>query len=115
MSHPRRKFSIVSLGCARNLVDSEVMAGLLQQNRYEMVQDPADADVVLVNTCGFIEAAKAESIDTIVEIARLKEAGKAGELLVAGCHSEISPKELVQELPQVDRLIGTGEEASIAE
>ncbi|HEX6801017.1 MAG TPA: 30S ribosomal protein S12 methylthiotransferase RimO, partial [Candidatus Binatia bacterium] len=75
-----QKFSIVSLGCARNLVDSEVMAGLLQRNHYEIVQEPADADVVLVNTCGFIGAAKEESIDTIVEMGRLKEAGKLKKL-----------------------------------
>ena len=66
MSPSKQKFCIVSLGCARNLVDSEVMAGLLQWNHYDIVDEPEDADVVLVNTCGFIEAAKAESIDTII-------------------------------------------------
>jgi len=85
MSFPKQRVSIVSLGCARNLVDSEVMAGLLQKSHYEMVQEPGDADVVLVNTCGFIEAAKAESIDSILEIARLKEEGKVKKLVVAGC------------------------------
>jgi ribosomal protein S12 methylthiotransferase len=76
MSAGKQKFSIVSLGCARNLVDSEVMAGLLEQHHYDMVQEPEDADIVLVNTCGFIEAAKTESLDTIIEISRLKEEGK---------------------------------------
>ena len=76
----KQKFSIVSLGCARNLVDSEVMAGLLQKNNYEIVSEPGDADIVMVNTCGFIGAAKEESIDTIVEMGRLKESGQAKEI-----------------------------------
>jgi ribosomal protein S12 methylthiotransferase len=76
MNQPKQKFSIISLGCARNLVDSEVMSGLLEQDQYEMVQEPADADVVLINTCGFIDAAKAESIDTIIEVSRLKHEGR---------------------------------------
>lgn len=115
MNHPRQKFSIVSLGCARNLVDSEVMAGLLQQNRYDMVEEPADADVVLVNTCGFIEAAKAESIDTILEIARLKEQRKIKKLVVAGCLAQRYSEELAKDLPEVDLFIGTGEVPRIAE
>jgi ribosomal protein S12 methylthiotransferase len=115
MSLVKQKFSIVSLGCARNLVDSEVMAGLLQKGQYEMVREPADADVVLVNTCGFIEAAKTESIDTILEIARLKEEGKISKLVVAGCLSQRYSGELAKELPEVDLLIGTGEVPRIAE
>src|SRR5215475_5232363 len=115
MSAGKQKFSIVSLGCARNLVDSEVMAGLLQQNHYEIVQEPEDADVVLVNTCGFIEAAKAESIDTIIEISRLKEEGKIKKLVVAGCLTQRYPQELGKELPEVDLFIGTGEVPQIAE
>jgi len=110
-----QKFSIVSLGCARNLVDSEVMAGLLQRNHYEIVQEPADADVVLVNTCGFIGAAKEESVDTIVEMSRLKEEGKIKKLVVAGCLSQRYPNELANELPEVDLFIGTGEVPRIVE
>jgi ribosomal protein S12 methylthiotransferase len=109
------KFSIVSLGCARNLVDSEVMAGLLQQNQYEMVQEPEGADIVLVNTCGFIGPAKEESIDAIVEIGRLKEEGRVKKLVVAGCLSQRYPEELAKELPEVDLFIGTGEVPRIAE
>lgn len=105
----KQKFSMVSLGCARNLVDSEVMAGLLQQSEYEMVPDPADADIVLVNTCGFIDAAKEESIDAIVGIGRLKEEGRLRTLVVAGCLSQRYPDELVREFPEVDFFIGTGE------
>ena len=111
----KQKISIVSLGCARNLVDSEVMAGLLQKNNYEVVETAMDADVVLVNTCGFIGAAKEESIDTIVEIARLKEAGKVNKLVVAGCLSQRYPAELAAELPEVDLFIGTGEVPRIVE
>src|ERR671923_193848 len=115
MTRSKQKISIVSLGCARNLVDSEVMAGLLQQSRYTMVQQPADADVVIVNTCGFIGAAKEESIDAIIEIGRLKEEGNLKKLVVAGCLSQRYPDELARELPEVDLFIGTGEVPRIAE
>lgn len=115
MSADKQKFSIVSLGCARNLVDSEVMAGMLQQDHYEMVREPADADVVLVNTCGFIDAAKTESIDTIIELSRLKEEGRLKKLVVAGCLSQRYPDELAAELPEVDLFIGTGEVPRIAQ
>ena len=111
----KQKFNIVSLGCARNLVDSEVMAGLLQKNNYEIVAEPGDADIVMVNTCGFIGAAKEESIDTIVEIGRLKESGKLKKLVVAGCLSQRYPSELAAELAEVDLFIGTGEVPRIAE
>jgi ribosomal protein S12 methylthiotransferase len=115
MNAPKQRFSIVSLGCARNLVDSEVMAGLLERDHYELVAEPADADVVLVNTCGFIDAAKAESIDTIMEIGRLKEEGRVNKLVVAGCLSQRYPEELARELPEVDLFLGTGEVPRIAE
>ncbi len=110
-----QKINIVSLGCARNLVDSEVMAGLLKQNQYLIVQQPEEADIVLVNTCGFIDAAKAESIDTIIEVGRLKEQGKLKKLVVAGCLSQRYPDELANELSEVDLFIGTGEVPRIAE
>jgi ribosomal protein S12 methylthiotransferase len=115
MSQAKQKFAIVSLGCARNLVDSEVMAGLLCKNDFVMVGEPADADVILVNTCGFIGAAKEESIDTILEVARLKEEGKLKKLVVAGCLSQRYPNELAAELPEVDLFIGTGEVPRVAE
>lgn len=115
MTRTTQKISIISLGCARNLVDSEVMAGLLQKDDYLMVQEPADADVVMVNTCGFIGAAKEESIDTILEISRLKEAGTVKKIIVAGCLSQRYPEALASELPEVDLFIGTGEVPRIAE
>ncbi len=115
MSETKQKFNIISLGCARNLVDSEVMAGLLHKNNYEMVHEAELADIVLVNTCGFIGAAKEESIDTILDVARLKETGKVKKLVVAGCLSQRYPDELAAELPEVDLFIGTGEVPRIAE
>ncbi|HET9551182.1 MAG TPA: 30S ribosomal protein S12 methylthiotransferase RimO, partial [Candidatus Binatia bacterium] len=115
MSEAKQKFNIISLGCARNLVDSEVMAGLLHQNNFEMVREPELADIVLVNTCGFIGAAKEESIDTVLDVARLKETGQIKKLIVAGCLSQRYPDELAAELPEVDLFIGTGEVPRIAE
>ena len=115
MNVDRQKVSIVSLGCARNLVDSEVMAGVLQQSDYEMVSEPDAADIVLVNTCGFIDAAKEESIDTIVEMSRLKAEGRLRTLVVAGCLSQRYPEDLMRELPEVDFFIGTGEVPRIGE
>jgi len=115
MNAPKQTVSIVSLGCARNLVDSEVMAGLLELHQYQMVPEPEGADVVVVNTCGFIEAAKGESIDTILAMARLKEEGKVKKLVVAGCLSQRYPEELAKQLPEVDLFIGTGEVPRVAE
>lgn len=115
MKRTKARINMISLGCARNLVDSEVMAGLLQQNDYELVQEAAGADIVLVNTCGFIDAAKAESIDTIVAVSQLKQEGKVAKLIVAGCLSQRYPDELAAELPEVDFFIGTGEIPRIAE
>jgi ribosomal protein S12 methylthiotransferase len=115
VNQKKQKFNIISLGCARNLVDSEVMSGLLEQHQYEMVQEAADADIVLVNTCGFIDAAKAESLDTIMEVSRLKQEGRLRKLVVAGCLSQRYPQELATELPEVDLFIGTGEVPRIAD
>jgi ribosomal protein S12 methylthiotransferase len=109
------KISIISLGCARNLVDSEVMDGILRQSRYQVVSEPAEADIILINTCSFIDAAKQESIDTILQAAHLKEEGKLQTLVVAGCLSQRYSKELMEELPEVDLFIGTGEVPRIAE
>jgi len=109
------KINIVSLGCARNLVDSEVMAGVLRQAEYEVVSEAAEADIVLVNTCSFIDAAKEESIDAILEVAKLKEEGRLRTLVVAGCLPQRYADDLARELPEVDLFIGTGEVARIAE
>src|SRR5258706_5618943 len=103
------KIGFISLGCPKNLVDSEVMMGQLKQKGYEITADAAEADTVVVNTCGFIESAKQESIETILEAARLKTAGKATRLIVAGCLVERYRDELKAEMPEVDAFIGTSQ------
>jgi ribosomal protein S12 methylthiotransferase len=103
------KVGFVSLGCPKNLVDSEVMMGQLKQNGYEITADAAEADIVVVNTCGFIEPAKRESIDAILEAARLKTGGKATRVIVAGCLVERYRDELKAEMPEVDAFIGTSQ------
>jgi ribosomal protein S12 methylthiotransferase len=104
-----KKVGFVSLGCPKNLVDSEVMMGYLKQNGYEITAEAADAETVVVNTCGFIESAKKESIDAILEAARLKTEGKAKRLIVAGCLVERYRDELKAEMPEVDAFIGTNQ------
>jgi ribosomal protein S12 methylthiotransferase len=103
------KVGFISLGCPKNLVDSEVMMGQLKLNGYEITADATDADTVVVNTCGFIESAKQESIDAILEAARLKTGGKATRLIVAGCLVERYRDELKAEMPEVDAFIGTSQ------
>ena len=103
------KVGFVSLGCPKNLVDSEVMMGHLKQNGYQITPDAAEADTVVVNTCGFIDSAKKESIDTILEAAQLKTSGKAKRLIVAGCLVERYRDELKAEIPEVDAFIGTNQ------
>src|SRR6185295_16885803 len=97
-----KKVGFVSLGCPKNLVDSEVMMGQLKQSGYQITADAADADTLVVNTCGFIDSAKQESIDAILEAARLKTEGKAKRLIVAGCLVERYRDELKAEMPEVD-------------
>ncbi|HEX6650980.1 MAG TPA: 30S ribosomal protein S12 methylthiotransferase RimO [Pyrinomonadaceae bacterium] len=99
----------ISLGCPKNLVDSEVMMGHLKQNGYQITSDAAAADTVVVNTCGFIDSAKKESIDTILEAAQLKANGQAKRLIVAGCLVERYRDELKAEMPEVDAFIGTNQ------
>lgn len=103
------KVGIISLGCAKNLVDTEVMLGILQKDGLEITNNPAEAEVIVVNTCSFIEAAKEESIDTILQMAAYKEKGNCKVLIVAGCLSQRYKDELLKELPEVDALLGTGE------
>ena len=104
-----KKVGFVSLGCPKNLVDSEVMMGQLKQSGYEITANAADADTVVVNTCGFIDSAKQESIDAILEAARLKTEGHAKRLIVAGCLVERYRDELKAEMPEVDAFIGTNQ------
>jgi len=104
-----KKVGFVSLGCPKNLVDSEVMMGQLAEAGYEITNDAADADTVVVNTCGFIESAKQESIDAILEATRWKTEGSAGRVVVAGCLVERYRDDLMKELPEVDAFIGTSQ------
>src|SRR5579863_2741563 len=103
------KVGMVSLGCPKNLVDSEVMLGILARRGYELVPRAEDADVLIVNTCSFIEPAKRESIDTILEMARHKQSGPAKRLVVAGCLVERYREDILKEIPEVDFVIGTNE------
>jgi ribosomal protein S12 methylthiotransferase len=103
------KVGFISLGCPKNLVDSEVMMGQLKLNGYQITADAQDADTVVVNTCGFIDSAKKESIEAILEAARLKTEGKATRLIVAGCLVERYRDELKAEMPEVDAFIGTSQ------
>jgi ribosomal protein S12 methylthiotransferase len=103
------KIGLISLGCPKNLVDSEVMLGLAQQAGHELTQDAAAADVLVVNTCAFIDKAKQESIDTILEMARHKTDGACRRLIVTGCMAERYRDELQKEIPEIDAVLGTGQ------
>jgi ribosomal protein S12 methylthiotransferase len=100
---------MISLGCPKNLVDSEVMLGLAQQGGHELTQDAGEADVLIVNTCAFIDSAKQESIDTILEMARHKTDGSCKRLIVTGCMAERYRDELKREIPEIDAVLGTGQ------
>ncbi|HUF04216.1 MAG TPA: 30S ribosomal protein S12 methylthiotransferase RimO [Aridibacter sp.] len=110
-----KKVGFVSLGCPKNLVDSEVMMGQLKEAGYEITNDAGEADTVVVNTCGFIESAKEESVEAILEATGLKAEGKAKRVVVAGCLVERYRDELIDELPEVDAFIGTNEVNRILE
>ena len=103
------KIGMISLGCPKNLVDSEVMLGLAQQAGHELTQDPSGADVLVVNTCAFIDSAKQESIDAILEMAQHKKDGACQRLIVTGCMAERYRDELKAEIPEIDAVLGTGE------
>ena len=104
-----KKIGFVSLGCPKNLVDSEVMMGLLAQGGAQITARAEDADIIVVNTCSFIDSAKQESVDTILEMARHKTEGRAQKLIVAGCLVERYRNEIQKNIPEVDAVVGTGE------
>ena len=106
---PSRTVGLVSLGCPKNLVDGEVMLGRLQGAGYRLVADAKQADVVVVNTCAFIDRAKQESVDTILEMAREKDTGRAQRLVVTGCLTQRYDAELRKEIPEIDATLGTGQ------
>jgi len=103
------KIGMISLGCPKNLVDSEVMLGLAQEQGHTLTGDAAEADVIVVNTCAFIDKAKQESIDAILEMAEHKKTGACRTLVVAGCMAERYREELQAQIPEIDAVIGTGE------
>ncbi|MBQ9941604.1 MAG: 30S ribosomal protein S12 methylthiotransferase RimO [Christensenellaceae bacterium] len=109
------KMGVISLGCSKNRVDTEMMLGYLQVRDIEFTEDPSLADVILINTCGFIESAKQESIDTILEMAEYKKTGSLKALLVAGCLSGRYKDELAKELPEVDAFLGVNAYDDIAQ
>ena len=109
------KVGFVSLGCPKNLVDSEVMLGILSVRGYEITPDKKNADVIIVNTCGFIDTAKSESVDTILEMAQLKETGQCQKLVVAGCLAERYREEIRKQIPEIDFIFGPDELGQVLE
>jgi ribosomal protein S12 methylthiotransferase len=107
------KIGLISLGCPKNLVDSEVMLGLARDAGHDLTHDPAEADVLVVNTCAFIDSAKQESIDAILEMAHHKKDGACRRLIVTGCLGERYREELKTEIPEIDAVLGTGEVTEI--
>lgn len=103
-----KKVYVVTLGCSKNEVDSELMLGILDRDKYDIAEDLDDADVIIVNTCGFIESAKEESIETIWEMTKYKTEGKCEYLILAGCLAQRYSKELMDEIKEIDSIIGTG-------
>ena len=109
------KVGFVSLGCPKNLVDSEVMMGILARAGYEITPRAGEADVLVVNTCSFIAPAQQESVQSILEMAEYKKFGRAQKLIVAGCMVERYRNEIREQIPEVDAVIGTGEVEKILE
>ncbi|MFC0215674.1 30S ribosomal protein S12 methylthiotransferase RimO [Paenibacillus chartarius] len=103
------RVKVVTLGCEKNLVDSEIMSGLIDQRGYTLTDDAQDATVIIVNTCGFIDAAKEESVNTILDMADLKKTANLKALIVSGCLTQRYKEELMQEMPEIDGIVGTGD------
>ena len=110
-----RTIALISLGCAKNLVNSEQMLYLLSEAGYALTPSPDGADAVIINTCGFIDAAKSEAIDTILEMAKLKNEGRLGKIIVTGCLTERYKDAVTEELPEVDAILGVGSFGDIVE
>jgi len=110
---PKKSLHLISLGCAKNLVDSEILLGGLQQADLSITDDAQKADTILINTCGFLDIAREESIDTILEAAELKKTGNVKELVVMGCLSERYPDEIAKEVPEIDRIFGSSDHRQI--
>ena len=109
MARRNKRIHFVSLGCPKNKVDSEVMLGVARDKGYAITQDPEDAEVIVINTCGFIGEAKKESIDTIFELGEMKKVGRCETLVVSGCLSQRYPQELGAQMPEVDHFLGSSD------
>ena len=109
----KKTLSLISLGCAKNLVDSEILLGGLDKTNVTITKDPEKADTIVVNTCGFLDIAREESVDTILQAAEMKKTGSLKELVVMGCLSERYPEELKKEIPEVDRIFGSNDHQQI--
>lgn len=109
------KIHFVTLGCEKNLVDSEIMSGIVLEHGFELTETPNDATVIVVNTCGFIDAAKEESINTILDMAEYKKTGELKALIVSGCLTQRYKEELMKEMPEIDGIVGTGDFPRISE
>ena len=109
----RQKLNFISLGCAKALVDSEKLMGALKSNDYDITDEPEDANTIVINTCGFIDTARQESIETILQASELKQNGSLDKLVVMGCLSERYPKELSKEIPEVDYFFGSNDHVKI--
>ena len=105
--------NIISLGCAKNLVDSEILLGGLHKSNVAVTDNPENADTIIINTCGFLDIAREESVDTILQAAELKKTGKPSELVVMGCLSERYPEELTSEVPDIDQIFGSNDHRQI--
>ncbi len=114
MSDRNQKLNMISLGCAKALVDSEILLGGLKNENFDITKEPEDADTIVVNTCGFLDMAREESIETILQAAELKKTGNLKQLVVMGCLSERYPDALAEEIPEVDRIFGSNDHKQIA-
>ena len=109
----KKRVNLISLGCAKNLVDSEILLGGLKQTNLDIAKNPEDAETIIVNTCGFLDIAREESVNTILEAAELKKTGSLKELVVMGCLSERYPNQIKEEIPEIDRIFGSNDHRQI--
>jgi len=114
MHKDKKTLHLISLGCAKNLVDSEILLGGLKNTQYDVTESPDDADTIIINTCGFLDIAREESVDTILQAAELRKKGTIEQLVVMGCLSERYHNDLKKEIPEVDRFFGTNDHRQIA-
>ena len=102
-----KKLCLITLGCSKNLVDSELILGSIKNSQYTITEQPNEADTIIVNTCGFLDSAREESVDVILEAGELKKKGNLKQLVVSGCFSERYKNHIQDELPEVDHFFGT--------